>query len=91
MIRTLQKNNAKAEYTIVGARAQSSNEDIAVIVLANYDDDTKLTYKMAEIAIRDQYGTSNENGIGNMMFRTGQTDRLTILHNGYIGIQSLKV
>jgi hypothetical protein len=92
MFKVLNKDNAEAEYKIIGARSQNSNEDIASIVFGNYDDDTKITYRLGEIAVRDHYGNSDMNGYGNMIFRTNGTgnsnvqDRITIMHNGYIGI-----
>lgn len=93
MFRTLNTDNTDAEYIIVGARSQNSNLDCASIVLANYDDDTKQTYRLGEIAIRDHYGNSTQNGFGNMIFKTNGTggltsveDRMIIMNNGNIGI-----
>lgn len=93
MYRTLNKDNTKTEYFIVGARSQNSNLDIASLVLANYDDDTHINYKLAEIAAKDNYGNSNLNGFGNLVFKTnyaGESNtvetKMTILYNGNVGI-----
>lgn len=93
-IKTLLKDNFDTEVVIQGARAQNSNEDVASVVFQNYDNDTSNIYKMAEIAMRDNYGSSNPNGIGNLYFRTNAdggcnvTDRMVILHNGFVGINN---
>jgi hypothetical protein len=93
MYRTLNKDNTKTEYFIVGARSQNSNLDIASIVLANYDDDTHVNYRLAEIAAKDNFGNSNLNGFGNLVFKTnyaGESNtvetKMTILYNGNVGI-----
>jgi hypothetical protein len=93
-IKTLLKDNFDTEVIIQGARAQNSNEDIASLIFQNYDNDTSNIYKIAEIAMRDNYGNSNPNGIGNLYFRTNAdggcnvTDRMVILHNGFVGINN---
>ena len=94
MLRSMNKDNTDTEYQIIGAQARSSNSDSASLVFCNYDDDTKLTYRLGEICVRDNYGNAESNGYGNMYFRTNgisttsnniQT-QMCILHNGNVGI-----
>jgi hypothetical protein len=93
MLRTLNKDTTDSEYQIFGAQSKSSNSDCASLVLGNYDDDTKLSYRLGEICVRDHYGNAASNGFGNLYFRTngeGNTgaltnDRMCIMHNGNIG------
>lgn len=64
------------------------------LVFGNYDDDSKLSYRLGEICVRDHYGDSSNDGFGNMYFRTngtGTTGTLSnspmcIMHNGRIGM-----
>jgi hypothetical protein len=96
MLKTLAKDFTDVEYVITGAQSKSPNSDAASLVLCNYDDDSKLVYRLGEICVRDHYGSTCNNGYGNMYFRTngqGTTSnvidtRMTILHNGYIGINT---
>lgn len=97
MLRTTKKDNTSCEYQIVGARSQASNADIASIFLCNYDDDSKLTYRLGEICVRDHYGNGTSNGFGNMYFRTNSNattssniqTQMCILHNGNVGIRTV--
>jgi hypothetical protein len=83
---------------IVGSQSKNSNADVASLVFLNYDDDSKLTYRLGEIAVRDNYGSAQSNGYGNMYFRTNGTaafsniesqNQLTILYNGNVGIGTI--
>lgn len=98
MFKSLTKDNSTFDYQIYGAMSRSSNKDIAGISLGNYDNDSKLTYKMAQIAVRDNYGDSSNNGMGNLYIRTNATggtntsnltDHVCILYNGNVGINTV--
>ena len=45
----------------------------AAVNFANYDDDTHLIYKLAEISAYDHFGTSFSNGFGDLAFKTNST------------------
>lgn len=92
--KTLLTDNFDTEVRIQGARSQNSNEDIASVVFLNFDNDNSNCYRMAEIAMRDNYGAPFQNGYGNLVFKTNGdgsntsnlSDRMVILMNGNIGI-----
>jgi hypothetical protein len=75
-----------------GARSSDTINAIAGINFQNYDDDTKITYDMADITLLDHYGGSNQNGFGDLKFSTcagGSNNRMEVmrmLHNGKIGV-----
>lgn len=93
-IRTTLTDNFDTEVKIQGARSQNSNDDIASVVFLNYDNDNSNYYRMAEIAMRDNYGAPSQNGYGNLIFKTNGngtttsnlTDRMVINMNGNIGV-----
>jgi len=94
-IRTLLKDGFDTELQIQGARSQNSNDDISSVVFTNYDNDTSNVYRMAEIVMRDNYGSSNLHGYGNIVIKTGNTggsnltERMVIKHGGHVGIGTL--
>lgn len=63
-----------------------------MIYLTNYDNDTSNIFRMVEIVMRDNYGSSNQNGYGNLVIKTGNTgdsvlsERVIVKHNGYVGV-----
>lgn len=71
--RVLNSNNATNSLFIRGSKAEDNENDIASIVFQNYDTDTSAVYRMAEIAIRDEFGNASSNGIGNLLFKTNPT------------------
>lgn len=95
--KTTNKDFTETELIISGARATASNLDVASTVYGNYDNDTSNTYRLAEIAVRDNYGSTASNGFGNMIFRTNGTggtgcnlqDRIVITHDGRVGINTI--
>jgi len=97
MFRTIATDNTDNEVVIQGARSKNSNADVASLVFRNYDDDTKMTYRMAEIAVRDAYANAQSNGFGNLIFYTngdGTTsnaisERMIIDYQGNVGIATL--
>lgn len=97
MFKSLKKDNSTFDYQIYGSMSKASNVDISSISLGNYDDDTKLTYKLAQIAVRDNYGDSTNNGLGNLYIRTNRTGGLNTsnltnavccMYNGFVGINN---
>lgn len=97
MFKSLKKDNSTFDYQIYGSMSKASNVDISSISLGNYDDDTKLTYKLAQLAVRDNFGDSNNNGLGNLYIRTNRTGGLNTsnltnaiccMYNGFVGINN---
>jgi len=93
MLRTLNKDNTDSEYQIFGAQSKNSNADCASLVLGNFDQDDNTNYRMAELAVRDNYGSSNLNGYGNLHIRTmggdGILTRMLVNHGGNVGIGTM--
>jgi hypothetical protein len=77
--KNLSSNNKTNSLYIQGSRAEDTANDIASLVFQNYDDDTQTIYKMAELAMRDAFGTAESNGIGNLIFRTNPTGASNML------------
>lgn len=96
--KTTSKDNTEVEVIIAGARATASNLDISSTVYANYDNDTSNTYRLAEITVRDHFGSTNSNGFGDLIFRTNGSgllgtsieNRMVILYNGNVGINKME-
>jgi len=86
MFRVLSPDFKDNTVFIQGARSKDADDNIASLVFQNYDDDTKLTYNMASIAMRDSFGTSNDNGFGDLLFLTSSNERMRVKYNGNIGI-----
>lgn len=86
MYRVLNTDNAQNTMTIQGAYSHNSNVDICRVLFQNYDADSAKTYDMASIGMQDQWGNSNMDGYGNLIFRTGSNERMRIQYDGKIGI-----
>jgi hypothetical protein len=77
---------------IIGSFAHSTSNDISGISLQNTDGDTKITYDLAEICVRDAFGNITENGYGDFLIKTKagmsnpMTEALRIKYNQYVGI-----
>jgi hypothetical protein len=87
--RVLNSNNATNSLFIRGSKAEDNTNDIASIVFQNYDTDTSAVYKMAEIAIRDEFGNASSNGIGNLIFKTNPTgsnlvEQVRLTYDGHL-------
>lgn len=90
MFRTLNKNNKTNTLYIQGARSDDPNSDIASMTFQNYDDDSKITYDMASVAMRDHVGGLTD-GVADLLFKTSGsngllTEKMRIAHNGFVGI-----
>ena len=93
MFKTLSKDYKDTYVYVQGAFSKNSNHDISGVVFQNYDDDTRLTYNMAAVTVKDNYGNNVNNGYGNLVFHTcpgdnNLTERLRILHDGRVGINT---
>lgn len=90
MFKTISKDNTPSVVYIQGAFSQNSNTDIAALCFQNYDNDTKIIYNMAEISMHDSYGTSCNNGVGELLFKTNNSnnlqERMRITHDGKVCI-----
>lgn len=91
MFKTLAKDNKTNEMLVQGSVSKNTNQDIARIVFQNYDDDSKTTYSMASIALRDDKGSASADGYGDLAFSTASgsnnlRERVRILHDGKVGI-----
>lgn len=73
LFKVTNKDNKGNAIYIQGAYSKSSTNDIAAITFQNYDEDTKSIYNIASISARDSFGTSNDNGKGELLFLTNTT------------------
>jgi hypothetical protein len=88
-VRTL--DNTSNLVLIQGAYSANSNVDIAQLILQNYDNDTAKFYNMGSITVRDHFGDSNNNGLGDLLFKTSEEgsnlyERMRITYDGKIGV-----
>lgn len=88
-VRTL--DNTSNLVLVQGAYSANSNVDIAQVILQNYDNDTAKFYNMGSITVRDHFGDSNNNGLGDLLFKTSAEgsnlyERMRITYDGKIGI-----
>jgi hypothetical protein len=94
MFRAISKDGANNAIFIQGAQSKSPGSNIASIVFQNYDDDSKITYNMGSIAIRDHFGNSNQDGFGDLIFLTRNTqedpkaltEQARLTYDGNLGI-----
>ena len=92
MFKSIRQDNARTNVFIQGAYSQNSNTEIAALVFQNYDNDTKKVYNMAEIALIDNFGDTNSNGIGDLILGTNEDgssnipERVRIKYDGNVGI-----
>lgn len=92
MFRTTSKDNQENAIFIQGAFSKNTTSDIASIVFQNYDDDTHVKYNLGKVSVRDHFGDSNINGVGDLLFSTKNIsesnfqERMRILYNGNVGI-----
>jgi hypothetical protein len=96
MFKILNNNNKENVIKIQGAK-QTIDSPFATLLFQNYDLDTRQTYDMAGISCYDHFADSNNNGLGDLVFRTNGTggmsasnveERMRILHNGDVIIGS---
>jgi hypothetical protein len=96
MFKILNNNNKENVIKIQGAK-QTIDSPFATLLFQNYDLDTRQTYDMAGISCYDHFANSNNNGLGDLVFRTNGTgglgasnveERMRILHNGDVIIGS---
>lgn len=84
------KDNKGNSIFLQGAVSKNSNIDVARLVIQNYDDDTQTIYNIAGISARDAFGTSNSNGIGDLLFLTNVdggsniTEKMRLKYNGQL-------
>lgn len=93
MFKTTALDNKPNFLYVQGALAQKSNNDLAGLVLQNFDNDTKITYTMASIVLQDHDGNSQHNGRGDLIFKTSPGESvlnevLRVTHGGRVGIQT---
>lgn len=95
MFRVTAPDNKENALTIQGSVSKNVSKDIATILLQNYDADTSNYYNMAAVSLRDHFGNSNENGAGDLLFKTNidgnpsnLQERMRITHEGYVGINN---
>lgn len=94
MFRTINKDGTDNAVFIQGAQSKSPGSNIASIVFQNYDDDSKITYNMGSIAIRDHFGNNNQDGYGDLIFLTRNsatdpkalTEQIRLTYNGNVGL-----
>jgi hypothetical protein len=96
MFKILNNTNKENVIKIQGAK-QTVESPFATLLFQNYDLDTRQTYDMAGISCYDHFADSNNNGLGDLVFRTNGTggfggsnveERMRIMHNGDIIIGS---
>lgn len=86
--RVLDTDNKTNSIYIQGSRATDTNNDISSVIFQNYDNDTKMTYDMAAIAVRDHFGDTSNNGIGDLIIKTNangssnMNERMRITYQG---------
>lgn len=78
MFRVTNTDNKENTVIIQGAFAQNSNVDVASLIFQNYDHDTQQRYDLAEVAVRDAYGSASSNGYGRFIVRVSSNERLSI-------------
>jgi hypothetical protein len=92
MFKILNNTNKENVIKIQGAK-QTVDSPFATLLFQNYDLDTRQTYDMAGISCYDHFADSNNNGLGDLVFRTNGTgglgtsnveERMRIMHNGDI-------
>ena len=93
MFRVTATDNRDNAIYIQGSVSKDPTQDIAGIVLQNYDNDTQTTYNMAAISMHDHYGTSNQNGCGDLVFRnnpdgSGLVETVRVNCYGQVGINT---
>lgn len=93
MFRTTAQDNKANFLYVQGALAQKSNNDIAGLIMQNFDNDTKITYNMGSICIQDCDGNAQQNGRGDMVFKTSPGDSILneamrITHSGNVGVHT---
>lgn len=91
MFKVRNLDNTSNLVLIQGAYSSNSNADIAQLILQNYDNDTAKFYNMGSITVRDHFGDSNNNGLGDLLFKTSEEgsnlyERMRITYDGKIGI-----
>jgi hypothetical protein len=90
MFRVRTKDDTTNNVFIQGARSTDSVSDIACLVFQNYDFDDAITHNMASICLKDHYGTVNQNGFGDLVFKTAENsilnEHMRINYSGNIGI-----
>ncbi len=94
MFRTINKDGANNAVFIQGAQSKSPDSNIASIVFQNYDDDSKMIYNMASIAVRDHFGNTNQDGYGDLIFLTHNSatdpkalsEQIRLTYNGNVGL-----
>lgn len=83
------KDNKANIISVQGAFSRGTSNDITGINFQNYDDDSKQTYNIASITVRDAFGSAEANGIGELLFSTNTTgsnlsEKMRIKHNGQV-------
>lgn len=91
MFKVRNLDNASNVVFVQGAYSANSNVDIAQLILQNYDNDTAKIYNMGSITVRDHFGDSNNNGLGDILFKTSDEgsnlyERVRITYDGKVGI-----
>lgn len=91
MFKTFNKDFTSNNIYIQGSFSKDSNADIAGILFQNYDNDTSTVYNMCKIAMRDSFGSTTSNGVGDMAFYSSSgnnalSEVMRITHNKRIGI-----
>jgi hypothetical protein len=92
MFRVSQSNNRENSILIQGAYATDKTKDIAGVVLQNFDNDTRTSYNMAKIAVRDAFGDTACNGMGDLIFKTNPDggvellERFRVTYDGRVGV-----
>ena len=92
MFKTLNNDNTTTTLYVQGAYSHNSINDISGIIFQNKDADTQIIYNMAKISMRDQFGTSNQYGMGDLVFSTNfdgssnLVDRMRINYDGSVCI-----
>lgn len=89
--RTRLTDNASNNVIIQGAYSANPNADIAQLLFQNFDLDTNSMYNMGSITVRDHFGNSNNNGLGDILLKTSAEgsnlyERMRVLYDGKIGI-----
>jgi len=93
MFKILNNTNKENVIKIQGAK-QTIDSPFATLLFQNYDLDSRKTYDMAGISCYDHFADSNNNGLGDLVFRTNGTgtsnieERMRLMHNGDVIIGS---
>ena len=89
--RTRLLDNASNNVIIQGAYSANANQDIAQLIFQNYDKDTSNIYNMGSITVRDHFGDTTNNGMGDILFKTSAEgsnlyERMRVAYDGKIGV-----